>query len=168
MENEIVNKIANSALITLSFEDFYRQGKRMEIDIAPWLFQGVMLKEKDFRTSLKNHDWAQYKDAFVAVFCSADAIIPQWAYMLLGTYLHENASKLVFGNREALESQLMEEVFKETDFSVYRNERIILKGCSDLPIPPQAYLNFAALLAPHAKSIMFGEACSTVPIFKKK
>lgn len=168
MEGEIKNKVAESKLITLSFEDFYPQGKRMELDMAPWLFEGIMLREKDFRESLKNHNWSQYKDAFVAVYCSADAIIPQWAYMLLGTYLHENTTRLIFGGREELESQLMEEVFKETDFSVYRDERIILKGCSNLPISPQAYMNFAARLAPYAKSIMFGEACSTVPIFKRK
>jgi hypothetical protein len=164
----IPNKVANSKLITLSFEDFYPKGERRELDIAPWLFEGVMLREKDFREHLKQHDWSQYKDAFVAVYCSADAIIPQWAYMLLGTYLQGVATKWVYGNREVLEGQLMENVFHSFDFSAYRDERIILKGCSDLPIPPHAYLSFAAHLAPYAKSIMFGEACSTVPIFKKK
>ncbi len=168
MEDPIPNKIANSKLITLSFEDFYPKGKRLELDIAPWLFEGVMLREKDFRASLKEHDWTQYKNAFVAIYCSADAIVPQWAYMLLGAYLHDIATKWVFGNPEVLEAQLMEAVFSKMDFSVYQDERIILKGCSDLPIPPHAYLSFAAHLAPYAKSIMFGEACSTVPIFKRK
>lgn len=165
---EIRNKVAESGLITMSLEDFYPPGPRRELDIAPWLFEGLILREKDFRASLKEHDWNQYEGAYVAVFCSADAIIPQWAYMLLGTYLEGIARLTVFGSRESLELLLMEQALKEQDWEEYRDKRIIIKGCGDLPIPPQSYLRIASYLKPLVKSLLFGEACSTVPIYKNK
>lgn len=168
MEEAIPNKIANSGLITLSLEDFYPSGERKHLDIAPWLYEGLILKEKDFRQHIKEHDWTQYQDAYVSVDCSTDAIIPQWTYMLLGSMLQPYAKKTVYGNASQLESILMEEAFNSFDFSKYESERIILKGCGDLPIPPHAFLSFVERLKPHAKSIMFGEACSTVPIYKRK
>lgn len=167
-ENTIVNKIAQSGLITLSMEDYYPGGPRKELDIAPWLFEGIMLKEKEFRAYLKEHDWSQYKDCFVAVHCSADAIIPQWAYMLLGIHLEPFARKVIFGTSEQMESLLMDESISSADLSSLKDQRVIIKGCGHLPIPPHAYLRLVTRLKPLVKSIMFGEACSTVPIYKKK
>lgn len=164
----IPNKIANSGLITLSLEDYYPKGERKHLDIAPWLFEGVMLREKDFRESVKNHDWSQYQGCYVSVDCSADAIIPQWAYMLLGAALEPHAKKSVFGSPEVLESIVLDEALSQTDFSEFKDQRVILKGCSKLPIPPHAYLNFVTRLKPLVKSLMFGEACSTVPVYKRK
>lgn len=165
---EIRNKVAESGLITLSLEDYYPQGKRMSLDISPWLFEGLILREKDFRSYLKEHDWSQYKDAFVALHCSAEAIIPQWAYMLLATYLEGVARKVVFGDLDLLESLLMDEVLENLDLSAFQDQRVILKGCGDLNIPPHAYVKMSMVLKPVVKSLLFGEACSTVPIFKKK
>jgi hypothetical protein len=164
---EIKNKVAESGLITLSLEDYYPPGPRLSLDISAWLYEGIILKEKDFRTYLKEHDWQQYAGAYVAVFCSADAIVPQWAYMLLGSHLQPIAKKVVYGGREQMEAMLMEESLKQVDLSPYQDKRVILKGCGDLPIPPHAYLYFTTRLQEVAKSIMFGEACSTVPIYKK-
>lgn len=165
---EIRNKVAESGLITLSLEDFYPAGKRMSLDIAPWLYEGLILREKDFRAYLKEHDWQHYAGAFVAVHCSADAIIPQWAYMLLGTHLQGIAQEIVFGDQSALELILMEQALHAVDWEAYRDQRVILKGCGDLPIPDQSYLRMATLLKPVVKSLLFGEACSTVPIYKQK
>lgn len=167
MQDEIVNKVAQSGLITLSPEDFYRPGERLPIDIAPWLYEGIMLREKDFRQALKDHQWDVYAGKFVYIYCSTDAIIPQWAYMLLASYLSA-AEKVVYGNREMLESVLMEEAIDARDFSEYKDQRVIIKGCSHLPIPPHAYSSLVLALQKHVKSIMYGEACSTVPVFKLK
>jgi len=164
----IPNKIANSGLITISLEDYYPQGERRHLDIEPWLYEGVILKEKDFRAAVKEHDWTQYQDCYVSVNCSADAIIPQWAYMLLGSQLSVYAKKVVYGSSERLESLLMDEAISNADLSEFKDQRVILKGCGHLPIPPHAYLSFVSHLQPLAKSIMFGEACSTVPIYKQK
>lgn len=164
----IPNKIANSGLITLSLEDYYPMGERKHLDIAPWLYEGMILKEKDFRERVKNHDWSQYKSCYVSVGCSADAIIPQWAYMLLGAELQPFALKVVYGSPEMLESMLMDEVLAKSDFSEMKDQRVILKGCSKLPIPPHAYLTLVNRLRPMVKSLMFGEACSTVPVYKRK
>lgn len=165
---QIRNKVAESGLITLSLEDFYPRNPRLELDISPWLYEGMILREKDFRAAVKDHDWTQYKEAFVAVYCSADAIVPQWAYMLLGSQLQGIASKVVYGNREILETLVMEESLSNLDLSEYQDKRVILKGCGDLPIPPHAYLMFSMELQKVVKSLMFGEACSTVPIYKQK
>lgn len=165
---EIRNKIAESGLINLSMEDFYPQAPRMELDISPWLYEGVMLREKDFRASIKGHDWSQYQGAFVAIYCSEDAIIPQWAYMLLGAALEGYAQKVVFGDLELLETLVMEEALGQIDVEAYRDKRVILKGCGNISIPPQAYLKMTLHLKPVVKSLLFGEACSTVPVYKKK
>ncbi len=168
MAEEIVNKVANSGLININLEDYYSKGQRFHLDIEPWLYEGLILREKDFRQSLKGHDWSIYKEAFVSVNCSADAIIPQWAYMLIGTLLQDHAAKVIIGESEVLEAQIMEENISKIDMSQFQDKRVIIKGCGDLPIPSQAYLSFAAKLKPFAKSIMFGEACSMVPIYKNK
>ncbi len=168
MEEIIENKIAKANLTTLSLEDFYPKGERKHLDIKPWLFEEMILKEKDFREHLKNYDFSQYENCYVSVDCSADAIIPQWAYMLIGNTLQPFAKKVVFGSKEMLETVLFEESFSEVDFSQFEGQRVILRGCGHLPIPANAYLSFAARLRPFVKSLMFGEACSTVPIFKRK
>ncbi len=167
-EELIPNKVANSGLITLSLEDYYPRGERRHLDIAPWLFEGVILREKDFRASVKQHDWSQYQDCFVSLDCSEDAIIPQWAYMLLAVELQPFAKKVVYGSPERLESLLIDEAIARVDLSQYEGQRLIIKGCGSLPIPPQAYVSLVGKLRPLAKSIMFGEACSTVPIYKQR
>ncbi len=164
---EIRNKVAESGLITLSLEDYYPSGTRQELDIAPWLYEGMILREKEFRNYLKEHNWQQYEGAYVAVFCSADAIVPQWAYMLLGAYLQQYAARVVYGSLEVLETVLMEEQLSGLALDEFKDKRVILKGCGSLPIPPQAYLKFSMKLQKVVKSLMFGEACSTVPIYKR-
>lgn len=168
-EDELIpNKIANSGLVTLDLADFYPSGLRLELDIAPWLYEGVMLREKDFRAAVKAHDWSQYQNAYVAVYCSEDAIVPQWAYLLLAASLTPFARRVVHGPREVLESLLMDEAIARADIQAYQNKRVIVKGCGDLPIPAHAYVALTSRLQPVVRSLMFGEACSTVPVYKAK
>lgn len=164
--DEIVNKVAKSGLITLNLEDYYRPGERVLLDIKEQLYQGLILREKDLREYIKNEDWSKYKNKYVAVDCSADAIIPVWAYMLIASALEPFAKKVIFGNLETLETILFQEALTELDFEKFRNERVIIKGCSRYPVPVSAYVELTARLRPVAKSIMYGEACSTVPIYK--
>lgn len=164
---EIVNKVALSSLKTFNLEDYYPAGERKQIDIKDWLFEGIILKEKDFRTTLKNQDWSQYQHAYVALYCSSDAIIPGWAYLLVTSYLNEFSKKVVFGNLEFLNSLLYQEALQNVDFSQYEDKPVIIKGCSNKPVPENAYLLALQKLQPVAKSIMYGEACSAVPLYKK-
>lgn len=166
--SEIVNKVAKSPLITFNLEDFYPEGERHQIDIKDWLFQGIVLKEKDFRAALKSYDWSVYQDSYVALQCSTDAIVPSWAYLLITTYLIDVAKRVVFGNLELLNSILYEEQIQKLDVSAYQDKPLIIKGCSNKPVPENAYLMALQKLQPVAKSIMFGEACSAVPLYKKK
>lgn len=168
MEDEIINKVANSGLVTIDLEEYYPKGDRFLFDIKPLLFHELMLKEKDFREFLKQHDWNKYKNAFVAITCSNDAIVPTWAYMLISLELEGIAKKVVFGNLETLEAILFEEELKKINFESFSDKRIVIKGCGNLPIPTHAFLNITSSLKPYAKSIMFGEPCSTVPLFKAK
>lgn len=166
MEDVIVNKVANSGLINIDLEDYYIKGMRRQIDIAEQLFMGQILKEKDFREWLKNQDWSMYSNAYVAVNCSADAIIPVWAYMLLSAHLEPFAKRVVFGDLEVLESELYKEIIDGLDVSSFKDQRLIIKGCGNLPVPRAAFVMLTNKLRPIAKSIMYGEACSTVPIYK--
>ena len=168
MEGEIVNKVAQSGLITIDLEEFYPQGERVLLDIKDRLFQGLMLREKDFREFVSTHDWTQYKDKYVAVTCSADAIIPTWAYMLLTVSLEPYARRVVFGDLEMLETVLYNEVLSKLDLGQYKDARIVIKGCSNLPVPKAAYVELTRLLRPVARGIMYGEPCSTVPLYKAK
>lgn len=168
MEDEIINKVANSGLITIDLEEYYPKGDRFLFDIKPLLFHELMLKEKDFREFLKQHDWNKYKNAFVAITCSNDAIVPTWAYMLVSLELEGIAKKVVFGNLETLETILFEEELKKINFESFSDKRVVIKGCGNLPIPTHAYLSITSSLKAYAKSIMFGEPCSTVPLFKAK
>jgi hypothetical protein len=168
LKEEIVNRVANSILVTLDLEDFYPEGKRVVIDISQWLFEGIVLREKDFREALRNHDWSQYQDCFVALNCSTDAIVPGWAYILVSLELRPFAKKTVVGSLETLESILYSEIIKSLDLNPYQNKPVIIKGCAHKPIPQNAFVLLAQRLQPIAKSIMYGEACSSVPLFKKK
>ncbi len=168
MEYPIVNKVANSKLVTINLEDFYPIGERVLFDIKDWLHQGVVLKEKDFRESVKNHDWSKYKDNFVALYCSTDAIIPSWAYLLITTKLAPFTKRVVVGNLEKIETILFSEIIDKLDVSVYKEKLILVKGCSDAKIPESAYIQLIEKLIPVASSIMYGEACSSVPLFKAK
>ena len=168
MEEIIVNKVAQSGLITLNLEDYYHKGERVVFDIKDCLFQGLMLREKDFREFVASYDWSQYKDKNVAIVCSADAIVPTWAYMLLANRIQPYANMLVFGNLNELETALYLQALSKIDPDQYQNQRIVIKGCGDLPVPTSAYVELTRILTPHVKSIMYGEPCSTVPIYKRK
>ncbi|MEM8522077.1 DUF2480 family protein [Flavobacterium sp. PL12] len=164
--DEIINKVANSVLEVFDLEDYYPKGIRAQIDISQWLIEGFLLKEKDFREQLKNHDWSQYQDQFVAINCSTDAIVPAWASILVAIQLAPFAKKIIDGTIEDLEASIYEELLAKIDYSVYSNKPMIIKGCSRKPVPMRAYVLAAHYLQPFARSIMYGEACSAVPLFK--
>lgn len=166
--DEIVNKVAKSPLVTIDLEDFYPEGRRMVFDLKDFLFEELILREKDFREQLKNHDWTAYKDAYVAMDCSTDAIVPSWAFLLAATYLRPYAKKIVKGNLNGLETALYQEIISNLDVSVYDNKKVIVKGCSRKPVPDAAYIQLVEKIQPYVQSLMFGEACSTVPLLKKK
>ncbi len=168
MAEEIINRIANSKLITVDLEDFYPKGNRVVFDIKDWLYEGLILREKNFREQVKTHDWSQYQNNYVSLSCSSDAIIPSWAYLLLTTQLAEYANKIVVGNLELLETVIYQEIINQLDVSEYKDKPVIIKGCTNKPIPPSAYTLLIEKIQPIAKTIMFGEACSTVPLFKRK
>ena len=164
--DEIINRVANSVLEVFDLEDYYPIGTRTQIDISQWLYEGFLLKEKDFRQALKNHDWKQYQDHFVAIHCSTDAIIPAWTAILVTTHLAPFAKKVVSGDLKDLESALYQEILPTLDYSKYQDKSIILKGCSKKPVPESAYVLAVQQLQSFAKSIMYGEACSAVPLYK--
>jgi hypothetical protein len=164
--DKIVNKVANSVLEVFDLEDYYLKGIRAQIDISKWLLDGFLLKEKDFREHLKNQDWSQYQGQYVAINSSTDAIVPAWASILVAIQLAPFATKIINGNLEDLEASLYEELLSKIDYSVYENKPVIIKGCSKKPVPMRAYVLAAHYLQPFARSIMYGEACSAVPLFK--
>jgi hypothetical protein len=168
MSTEIINRVANSKLTTFDLEDFYPKGERVVFDIKDWLLEGMVLRESVFRKTALAHDWSQYQDKFVALSCSTDAIIPAWAYMLLSTYLQPFVKKVVTGDLETLETILYTEIIKDLDVSELKGKPVIVKGCSYKPVPQNAYLLLIEKLQPVAKSILYGEACSSVPLFKNK
>ncbi|MCW3086226.1 MAG: hypothetical protein JWP12_3592 [Bacteroidetes bacterium] len=167
MENEILNKVAQSGLVTIDLEEYYPTGERFLFDIKDLLFQGLILREKDFREYIKNEDWTKYRDKYVALTCSVDAIVPTWAYMLLATQLEPVAKRVVFGDLETLEAILYNEVLSKINPNDYKDARIVIKGCGNLPVPKAAYVQITSILRPVAKSIMYGEPCSTVPLYKQ-
>ena len=168
MSEEIINRVSKSKLKTFDLEEIYPDGKRVLFDIKDWLFQELILKEIDFRKSVKNHDWSQYKKSFVAVYCSVDAIIPSWALMLVASELMPFANKVVIGDLQLLETAVYQELISFLDFKEFEDAPVIIKGCANKPIPDSAYAFLIEKLQPIAKSIMFGEACSTVPLYKTK
>lgn len=168
MSDEIINKVANSGLINIDLEDFYPKVVLMEFDLKPFLWQELILKEKDFREQLKQHDWAQYQNKAVTIHCSADAIVPSWAYILVASHLQPFATHITYGKKETLLEELYSKTISELDITAYQDGRIIVKGCSDKAVPQSAYIKLIEKLQPVAKSIMYGEACSTVPLYKRK
>ena len=168
IQETIVNKVAQSGLITVDLANFAPKGERVIYDIKDNLFQGLILREKDFRAFVKEHDWKQYQDKYVAITCTADAIVPTWAYMLLATRLQPYAADFVFGDLSTLETLLYERALSKLDVDQYQDQRIVVKGCGDIAIPESAFVKFTALVGKVAKSIMYGEPCSTVPVFKRK
>jgi hypothetical protein len=168
MEKEIINKVDQSGLVQINLEDLYLPGERVELDIKSWLFEELILKEKDFRDHVKMHDWQQYSGKFVAVHCSVDAIVPTWAYMIIATNLAPFAADVVFGDLNKLEETIYIKQLSKLNVSDYKDERIVIKGCSDKDVPVGVYVALTHLLQPVVKSIMYGEPCSTVPVFKRK
>lgn len=168
MEKEIVNRVAESGLVEINLEDFYPKGERVLIDVKDNLFQGLILKEKDFREFVKNENWTKYQNKFVSIICSADAVVPTWAYMLIATSLQPFAKKFVFGDVKTLETVLFLESLSKINSEEFRDKKLVIKGCGNLPVPESAYVELTRILTPVAKSIMFGEPCSTVPVYKQK
>lgn len=168
MENEIINRVANSKLVVVNLEDYYPKGQRTVLDIKDWLFQELVLREKDFRASVNEHDWSQYQDHYVALTCTSDAIVPAWAFMLLTMHLQPYAKTIVVGSLEQLETSIYQEVIQNIDTEAFVDQPLIIKGCTNKPIPDNAYIMLAQKLKPLARSIMYGEACSSVPLYKRK
>ena len=168
MEEVIINKISESSLITLDLEDYYPIEEIASFDMKDYLFMGLILKEKDFREALKILDLSVYTDKHVAVTCSADAVIPVWAYMLAVSYLQPVSKEVVFATNEELKKQLLLKNIKQLNVADFADKRVVIKGCGEKPVGEAAYLEATRILRPVAKSIMYGEPCSTVPIFKRK
>ena len=167
MEQPLINRVASSGLITLKLEEFFPTQEVMNFDLKDFLFMELILKEKDFREALKTHDWAQYEGKILLVYCSADAIIPVWAYMLVAASAAPYAQDMFQGEAENYYRTYFLRQLDQLDVEQYRGVRMVIKGCSDHPVPPAAYLEITRRLQPVAKSIMFGEPCSTVPVYKK-
>lgn len=167
-EESIINRVAQSKLVTFNLEDYYPTGKRILFDISEWLYEGLILREKDFRAAVEAHDWSQYTNTYVALTCNTDAIVPGWAYMLLTVKLSGFAKKVIQGNLEDLETSLYQSVLENLDISEFQDKIVIVKGCSNKPVPLSAYLLITQQLQPIVKSLMYGEACSSVPLFKRK
>lgn len=167
MEDQLINRVAQSGIMTFNLENYYTRGERKVLDIRDSLFMGMILKEKDFRDWVKQHDWEQYRGTCVAITCSADAIIPTWAYMLIAARLNGVATFYIFGDTAALETALYVQALAEADIEEYRDKRVVIKGCGDLPVPASAYVEISRILLPVVKSLMYGEPCSTVPVYKK-
>ncbi|MEJ2584785.1 MAG: DUF2480 family protein, partial [Robiginitalea sp.] len=140
MEGEIVNRVAKSPLITLDLEEFYPRGERFGIDLSQWLEEGLILREQQFRDSLQSHDWGAYRDGYVYLYCGTDAIVPAWAYILIGSYLKESAKETVVGPRELLETMIFRNQLESLDLEAFRDRPVIIKGCSNLPVPSSAYI----------------------------
>ncbi len=168
IEKPLVNRVAESGIITLNLEDYFPVQEIRSFDIKNFLFRGLILKEKDFRQALIELNWAEYADKQVAVFCSADAVVPLWAYQLIAVYLQPVAARIVCGSVETLLTVHYHEVLSKINLADFAEKRIVVKGCGQRPVPAAAYLEIARLLRPVAKSLMYGEACSAVPLYKKK
>jgi len=166
-EDQLINRVSKSSLVVFDLEQYYKSGERVSIDIKDQLFQGLILREKDFREYIKNHNWIQYKNKFVAIHCSTDAIVPTWAYMLLSIALEPYASRMIFGSLQELETQLYYDAFSTIDWTSYMNSKVVIKGCSKVDVPVAVYVEATSRLKSLASSLMFGEPCSTVPLYKR-
>lgn len=168
MEGEIINRVANSSLVNFDLEDYYDKGERVVYDIKDNLFNGFVLKEKDFRAFVRENEWVAYQGKNVAIICSADAIVPTWAYMLLLSAIEPHAKNVIFGSLESLEQFLFQQALAKVDLSEYKDAKVIVKGCGRFPVPDFAYVEITRLLKPVVKSLMYGEACSAVPVYKRR
>jgi hypothetical protein len=166
MAEEIINKVASSALVQVDLEEYYPREEIIMFDLKPYLFMELILKEKDFRESLQKTDWSIYENKIVAVTCSADATIPMWAYMLIATYLQPVSKEIIFGDESEAIKQVFLKKLQDLDTSQFADKRVVVKGCGDLPVSEYAYMEITKKLRPVVKSIMYGEPCSTVPIYK--
>lgn len=166
MSEEIINKISQSGLVTLDLEQFFPVRPVLVFDLKPFLFMDLILKEKDFRAALAATDWTSYQDQIVGIHCSAEAVIPVWAFMLVASYLQPIAKEVIHGDEAAVLRQIITNRIQALDPELYRDQRIVVKGCGDQPVGDFAYLEITKLLRPVVKSIMYGEPCSTVPIYK--
>ena len=164
----LINRVSNSSLETINLEKFFPTKEIAIFDIKAYLFKELILKEKDFRAALKAHEWSQYQDKTLLVYCSSNAIIPVWSYMLVSAYASPYVAQLFQGTETAYYQTAFTKVLENTDWSVYEGKPVVIKGCSDKPVPPSAYMDLTRLLHPFARSIMYGEPCSTVPIYKRK
>ena len=164
----IINRVAQSKLVTFDLEDYYPDGQRVLLDIKDWLYEGFILKEKEFRAFVGEHNWEQYKDKYVALTCSTDAIVPGWAYMLITTQLNPYVKKVVVGDLEQLETSIYQYIIEHLDVSDFKDSPVIIKGCTNKPVPPNAYIWITSKIQTVAKSVMYGEACSSVPLYKRK
>ncbi|MCB0495837.1 MAG: DUF2480 family protein [Cyclobacteriaceae bacterium] len=167
MSDPIVNRVANSPLVSLDLEQYYPEGERVVYDIKDNLYEETILREKDFRAFVKEHDWKQYAGKNVAITCSVDAIIPTWAYMLLASKISPVANYVLLGNLEDLERELFKRTLAKLNPEEFKDAKVVVKGCSDKSVPASAYVEIVRLLQPIVSSLMFGEPCSTVPVFKK-
>jgi hypothetical protein len=166
-EDSIINRVANSSLVSLDLEDYYHKGERVLYDIKDNLFHELILKEKDFRDFIKNNDWSIYKDKNVSIICSVDAVVPTWAYMLLASRIGPFSNLVVFGDLLALEQALFQQALSKIDINKFKDAKVVVKGCGNFPVPTFAYVEITRLLSSVAHSVMYGEPCSTVPIYKR-
>ena len=167
MEDVIINKVAESGLVTIDLENYYPKEEAVMFDLKEYLFMGLILKEKDFRETLKNIDWSIYENKNVFITCTADAVIPMWANMLAASYLQPAAANVIYGDEDFLHKNLFLKNLSEINVNEFADKRVVIKGCGDKPISETAYVEITKLLRPVVKSIMYGEPCSTVPIYKK-
>jgi len=167
MADEIINRVSNSKLAVFDLEELYPEGKRVLFDVKDWLYEGLVLREKEFRNFVKAYDWAQHKNQYVAITCTSDAIIPAWAFMLVTLQLEPYTNHTVLGTLDALETALFQDIITNLNTDPYKDKPVIIKGCSKKPVPTSAYIMASNKLKQIAKSIMFGEACSSVPLFKR-
>jgi hypothetical protein len=168
MEDPIKNKVKESGLVNINLEDFYPRGERELFDIGTLFSEEGILREKEFRARLQDVDWAKYANKYVAVDCAAEAIVPLWAFMLVASHLESHATQIVFGSLDTLEAVLSSDALRNIKPEEYKDKRVVINGCGNVPLHPSAFVEITRLLKPFVKSLMFGEACSTVPVYKKK
>jgi hypothetical protein len=166
-EEAIVNRVQQSGLISIDLEDYYHPGEKILFDIKDYLYEGIVLKEKDFRLFLKEHNWEQYENKNVAICCSADAIVPTWAYMLVTEKLKSYAHIIIFGSLNDLHAKIFSEGIAAINLDSYKESKVVVKGCSKMEVPVSAYVELTSKLLPMVSSLMFGEPCSTVPVYKQ-
>lgn len=168
MADEIVNRVAKSPLVTFDLEEYYPEGERKTLDLSQWLEDGFILREKQFRAALNDFDFSSFKETYVALYCSSEALLPAWATLLVSSHLQKVAKKVVWGSMYDLEMAIFQEIIYKLEINTFEGKPVIIKGCSDKDIPEAAYVALIEKLQPHVKSLMYGEACSSVPLYKKK